>query len=75
MKVLLIFLVIVIGCAVIGGLLAGFIFGIVKRGRQLDRANETLRSINEAANLWDDMESPLASSIKQKLDKHYNGKR
>lgn len=75
MKILLIFLMIVVGCAVIGGLLAGFVYGIVRRGRQLDKANETLRSINEAANLWDDLESPLASSIKQKLNTHYNGKR
>ncbi len=72
MKLLIIFCVIVIACAVVGGLLAGFVYGIVKRGRQLDKAHEALREINQQANLWRSDEGPFAEGVRLRLDKFYN---
>lgn len=74
MKLLLIFFIIVLGCAVVGGLIAGFVYGIVKRGRQLDEANATLKSINQSVNLWNEDTSPFAEGVRQTLNKHYQGK-
>jgi hypothetical protein len=74
MKLLIIFCIIVLACAVVGGLIAGFVYGIVKRGRQLDKANTLLREINQQANLWKSDEGPFAEGVRQRLDKHYNGR-
>lgn len=63
-KALLIFLIIFIALAIVGGLLAGFVFGIVKRGKQLKRQEAQLKAIKDAADLWDDIDSPLAAKVK-----------
>lgn len=65
MKALLIFLIIIfIALAIVGGLLAGFVFGIVKRGKQLKKQEAQLKAIKDAADLWDDIDSPLAAKVK-----------
>lgn len=64
MKALLIFGIIFIALAIVGGLLAGFVFGIVKRGKKLKKQEAQLKAIKEAADLWDDIDSPLAAQVK-----------
>lgn len=64
MKALLIFGIIFIALAIVGGLLAGFVFGIVKRGKELKKQEAQLKAIKEAADLWDDIDSPLAAQVK-----------
>lgn len=52
MKLLIIFCVLVIAAVVVGGLIAGFVYGIVKRGRELNEAHELIREIRQQSNLW-----------------------
>ena len=73
-KLLIIFCILVIAAVVVGGLIAGFVYGIVKRGRQLDKAHEVLREINQQANLWKDDEGPFAEGVRQRLNTFYNEK-
>lgn len=72
MKLLIIFCILVVAAVVVGGLIAGFVYGIVKRGRQLDEAHALLREINQQANLWKNDEGPFAEGVRQRLDKFYN---
>lgn len=72
MKLLIIFCILLIAAVVVGGLIAGFVYGIVKRGRQLDKAHALLREINQQANLWKSDEGPFAEGVRQRLDKFYN---
>lgn len=72
MKLLIIFCILVITAVVVGGLIAGFVYGIVKRGRQLDEAHALLREINQQANLWKDDEGPFASGVRQRLSTYYS---
>lgn len=74
MKLLLTFFLI-LGIAVLAlVLVSGFVYGIVRRGRQLDKSNATLRRINQQVNLWHEDQSPALTGIRQTLDEHYNGK-
>ena len=75
MKLLIIFCIIVLACVVLGSLIAGFVYGIVKRGRQLDKANALLREINQQANLWKNDEGPFAEGVRQRLNAHYNDRK
>lgn len=72
MKLLIIFCILVIAAVIVGGLIAGFVYGIVKRGRQLNKAHDLLREINQQANLWKNDEGPFAEGVRQRLDKFYN---
>ena len=72
MKLLIIFCILVIAAVVVGGLIAGFVYGIVKRGRELKKAHALLREINQQANLWKTDEGPFAEGVRQRLNKFYN---
>lgn len=72
MKLLIIFCILVIAAVVVGGLIAGFVYGIVKRGRQLNKAHDVLREINQQANLWKNDEGPFAEGVRQRLNTFYN---
>jgi len=72
MKLLIIFCILVVAAVVVGGLIAGFVYGIVKRGRQLNEAHALLREINQQANLWKNDEGPFAEGVRQRLNKYYN---
>jgi hypothetical protein len=74
-KLLIIFCILVIAAVVVGGLIAGFVYGIVKRGRQLNEAHALLREINQQANLWKTDEGPFAEGVRQRLDNFYNPKK
>lgn len=67
MKALLIFLIIFVAAAIVAGLLAGFVYGILKRGKQLKKQEAQLKQIKEAADLWDEIDSPLAAKVKEVL--------
>jgi len=55
-------------------LVFGFVYGIVKRGRERDKAHSALRKINQQCNLWHEDQSPGLTGIRQTLDTFYNGR-
>jgi len=71
-KLLIIFCILVIAAVVVGGLIAGFVYGIVKRGRELNKAHDLLREIRQQSNLWKDDEGPFAEGVRQRLNTFYN---
>jgi hypothetical protein len=66
-KILLVFLIILVTCITVGGLIAGFAYGIIKRGKKLRQAEAQLKNIALAVELWDDIDHVLAADIKQIL--------
>lgn len=72
MKAVLI-LLIILGCvAFAAALVGGFVYGIVRRGRERDRALLALKHINQTANIFFEDQSPAITGVRQELDKFYN---
>lgn len=72
MKAVIIFAGILLICVIIGGLVGGFVYGIVKRGRELKRAQVVLYQINQQCNLWNEDVSPIAEGVRMKLNTYYD---
>lgn len=70
MKAILIFSIIVIAAFLVAALVAGFVYGILKRGRALKRAEETLYNVRREVNLYNEIDHVLASALHVHLDKY-----
>jgi hypothetical protein len=71
LKLLLIFFLVVGIAAIVLAVVCGFVYGIVKRGKQRDEAQSVLRNINKKCNLFYEDQSPLATGVRQVLSSYY----
>jgi hypothetical protein len=68
-------LLIILGCVAVGAaLIGGFVYGILRRGRERDEAYVTLKHLQQTCNLFYEDQGPAITGIRQELDKFYANK-
>lgn len=74
MKAVLLLLIILGIVALAAALVGGFVYGILRRGRQRNEAYLTLKHIQQQCNLWYEDQGPALTGVRQELDKFYSNK-